>query len=102
MNEKAEMTKKHFIGWIFSSLMLATIVWLIVKAIHDVDSAIVYVGVVLPNTVDYRFSDAFGYILVDWLLQSKQSRKWNIMHVSLWMAYYFTILLLSVRAAYNQ
>lgn len=41
MNEKVEMTKKQFIGWIFSSLMLATIIRLIVKAVLDVDDAIV-------------------------------------------------------------
>lgn len=44
MNEKVEMTRKQFIGWIFSSLILATIIRLIVKAIIDVDSAIVYVS----------------------------------------------------------
>ena len=44
MNEKVEMTKKQFVGWIFSSLMLATLIRLIVKAILDVDSAIVYVS----------------------------------------------------------
>jgi hypothetical protein len=44
MNENGEMTKKQFIGWIFSSLMLATVIRLIVKAIFDVDSAIVYVS----------------------------------------------------------
>lgn len=47
MNEKIKMTKKQFIGWIFSSLMLATIIQLIVKAILDVDSAIVYVSSII-------------------------------------------------------
>lgn len=44
MNEKVEMTKKQLISWIFGSLMLATSIRLIVKAILDVDSAIVYVS----------------------------------------------------------
>lgn len=35
MNEKVEMTKKQFIGWIFSSLMLATLIRLIVKAVLE-------------------------------------------------------------------
>lgn len=47
MNEKVEMTKKQFIGWIFSSLMLATIIQLIVKAVLDVDDAIVYVSSII-------------------------------------------------------
>ena len=42
MNEKVEVTKKQFISWIFSSLMLATIIRLIVKAILDIDGAIIY------------------------------------------------------------
>ena len=44
MSEKVEMTKKQFIGWIFSSLMLATLIRLIVKAVLDIDGAIVYVS----------------------------------------------------------
>lgn len=45
MNEKVEMTKKQFIGWIFGSLMLATLTRLITKAFieFDVDGAIIYV-----------------------------------------------------------
>lgn len=45
MNEKVEMTKKQFIGWIFGSLMLATLIRLITKAFieFDVDGAIIYV-----------------------------------------------------------
>ena len=42
MNEKVEMTKKQFVGWIFSSLMLATLIRLIVKAVLDIYGAIVY------------------------------------------------------------
>lgn len=42
MNEKVEMTKKQFVGWIFSSLMLATLIRLIVKVVLDIDDAIVY------------------------------------------------------------
>lgn len=44
MNEKVEMTKKQFIGWIFGSLMLAMLIRLIVKAVLDIDGAIVYVS----------------------------------------------------------
>lgn len=45
MNEKVEMTKKQFIDWIFSSLMLGIVIQLIVKAFieFDVDGAIIYV-----------------------------------------------------------
>lgn len=42
VNEKVEMTKKQFIGWIFGSLMLATVIRLFVK-----------VGLESMTTVDF-------------------------------------------------
>ena len=44
MNEKVEMTKKQFVGWIFGSLMLATLIRLITKAFikFDVNGVIIY------------------------------------------------------------
>ena len=61
MNEKVEMTKKQFIGWIFSPLMLATIIRLIVKAILDVDSAIVYVSGIIKYGGLIGSAMALGY-----------------------------------------
>lgn len=61
MNEKVEMTKKQFIGWIFSSLMLATVIRLIVKAILDVDSAIVYVSGIIKYGGLIGSAMALGY-----------------------------------------
>lgn len=61
MNEKVEMTKKQFIGWIFSSLMLATLIRLIVKAIHDVDSAIEYVSGIIKYGGLVGSAMALGY-----------------------------------------
>ena len=61
MNENVEMTKKQFIGWIFSSLMLATVIRLIVKAILDVDSAIVYVSGIIKYGGLIGSAMALGY-----------------------------------------
>ena len=61
MNENVEMTKKQFIGWIFSSLMLATLIRLIVKAILDVDSAIVYVSGIIKYGGLVGSAIALGY-----------------------------------------
>lgn len=61
MNEKVEMTKKQFIGWIFSSLMLATLIRLIVKAVLDIDDAIVYVSGVIKYGGLVGSAMALGY-----------------------------------------
>lgn len=61
MNEKVEMTKKQFISWIFGSLMLATLIRLIVKAILDVDSAIVYVSGIIKYGGLIGSAMALGY-----------------------------------------
>lgn len=43
MNEKVEMTKKQFIGWIFGSLMLATLIRLGMKAILELEGVATFV-----------------------------------------------------------
>lgn len=61
MNEKVEMTRKQFIGWIFSSLMLATVIRLIVKAMLDIDSAIAYVSGIIKYGGLVGSAMALGY-----------------------------------------
>ena len=61
MNEKVKMTKKQFIGWIFSSLMLATLIRLIVKAVLDIDGAIVYVSGIIKYGGLVGSAIALGY-----------------------------------------
>lgn len=61
MDEKVKMTKKQFIGWIFSSLMLATLIRLIVKAVLDIDGAIVYVSGVVKYGGLIGSAMALGY-----------------------------------------
>lgn len=61
MNEKIEMTKKQFIGWIFSSLMLATVIRLIMKAILNVDGAIVDVTNIIKYGGLFGSAMSLGY-----------------------------------------
>lgn len=103
MNEKVEMTKKQFIGWIFSSLMLATIIRLIVKAILDVDSAIVYVSGIIKYGGLVGSAMALGYGLsgLRLALQSETEEEVKY-HVRQFVnGGLLTILLVLVCLAYN-
>lgn len=103
MNEKVEMTKKQFIGWIFCSLMLATIIRLIVKAILDVDSAIVYVSGIIKYGGLVGSAISMGYALngLRLALQSKTESGVKC-HVRQFVnGVLLAILLVLVSVAYN-
>lgn len=103
MNEKVEMTKKQFISWIFCSLMLATIIRLIVKAILDVDSAIVYVSGIIKYGGLVGSAMALGYGLsgLRLALQSKTESELKYHARQFVNGILLTILLILVCAAYN-
>jgi hypothetical protein len=103
MNENVEMTKKQFIGWIFSSLMLATLIRLIVKAILDVDSAIVYVSGIIKYGGLVGSAIALGYGLsgLGLALQSETEEEVKY-HVRQFVnGVLLAILLVLVSVAYN-
>ena len=103
MNEKVEMTKKQFIGWIFSSLMLATIIRLIMKAILDVDSAIVYVSGIIKygGLIGSVMSLGYGLSGLRLALQSETEEevKYHVRHFV--NGVLLAILLVLVSVAYN-
>lgn len=103
MNEKIEMTKKQFIGWIFGSLMLATIIRLIVKAILDVDSAIVYVSGIIKYGGLVGSAMALGYGLsgLRLALQSKTESEVKYHARQFVNGVLLAILLVLVSVAYN-
>lgn len=103
MNEKVEMTKKQFIGWIFCSLMLATIIRLIVKAILDVDSAIVYVSGIIKYGGLVGSAMALGYGLsgLRLALQSKTESEVKYHARQFVNGVLLAILLVLVSVAYN-
>lgn len=103
MNEKIEMTKKQFIGWIFSSLMLATIIRVIVKAILDVDSAIVYVSGIIKYGGLLGSAIALGYGLsgLRLALQSKTESEVKYHARQFVNGVLLAILLILVCVAYN-
>lgn len=103
MNEKVEMTKKQFIGWIFGSLMLATIIRLIVKAILDVDSAIVYVSGIIKYGGLVGSAMALGYGLsgLRLALQSKTESEVKYYARQFVNGVLLSILLVLVSVAYN-
>ena len=103
MNEKIKMTKKQFISWIFCSLMLATIIRLIVKAIIDVDSAIVYVSGIIKYGGLVGSAISMGYALngLRLALQSKTESEIK-QHVRTFVnGVLLAILLVLVSVAYN-
>lgn len=103
MNEKVEMTKKQFIGWIFSSLMLATLIRLIVKAVLDIDGAIVYVSGIIKYGGLIGSAMALGYGLsgLRLALQSETEEEVKY-HVRQFVnGVLLTILLVLVCLAYN-
>ena len=104
MNENGELTKKQFIGWIFSSLMLATVIRLIVKAILDVDSAIVYVSGIIKYGGLIGLAMALGYGLggLRLALQSETEEEEVKYHVRQFVnGVLLAILLVLVSVAYN-
>lgn len=103
MNEKIEMTKKQFIGWIFSSLMLVTIIRLIVKAILDVDSAIVYVSGIIKYGGLVGSAMALGYGLSGLRLALQSETEVEVKcHVRQFVnGVLLSILLVLVSVAYN-
>ena len=103
MNEKVEMTKKQFIGWIFYSLMLATIIRLIVKAILDVDSAIVHVSGIIKYGGLVGSAIALGYGLsgLRLALQSKTESEVKYHARQFVNGVLLAILLVLVSVAYN-
>lgn len=103
MNEKVEMTKKQFISWIFCSLMLATIIRLIVKAIHDVDSAIVYVSSIIKYGGLIGSAMALGYGLggLRLALQSETEEEVKYHARQIVNGVLLAILLVLVSVAYN-
>lgn len=103
MNEKIEMTKKQFIGWIFSSLMLATIFRLIMKAILDVDSAIVYVIGIIKYGGVVGSAMALGYGLsgLRLALQSETDEEVKYHARQFVNGVLLAILLILVCVAYN-
>ena len=103
MNEKIEMTKKQFIGWIFSSLMLATIIRLIVKAILDIDGAIVYVSGIIKygGLIGSAMSLGYGLSGLRLALQSETEEEVKH-HVRQFVnGVLLAILLILVGVAYN-
>lgn len=104
MNEKIEMTKKQFIGWIFSSLMLATIIRLIVKAILDIDGAIVYVSGIIKygGLIGSAMSLGYGLSGLRLALQSETEEEEVKHHVRQFVnGVLLAILLILVGVAYN-
>lgn len=104
MNEKVEMTKKQFIGWIFCSLMLATIIRLIVKAVLDVDDAIVYVSSIIKYGGLIGSAMALGYGLggLRLALQSETEEEEVKYHArQIVNGVLLAILLVLVSVAYN-
>lgn len=103
MNEKVEMTKKQFISWIFCSLMLATIIRLIVKAILDVDSDIVYVSGIIKYGGLVGSATALGYGLsgLRLALQSKTESEVKYHARQFVNGVLLAILLVLVSVAYN-
>lgn len=103
MNEKVEMTKKQFVGWIFSSLMLATIIRLIVKAVLDVDDAIVYVSSIIKYGGLIGSAMALGYGLggLRLALQSKTESEVKYHARQFVNGVLLAILLVLVSVAYN-
>lgn len=103
MNGKVEMTRKQFIGWIFGSLMLATVIRLIVKAILDVDSAIVYVSSIIKygGLVGSAIALGCGLSGLRLALQSKTESEVKY-HVRQFVnGVLLAILLVLVSVAYN-
>lgn len=103
MNEKVEMTKKQFVGWIFSSLMLATLIRLIVKAVLDIDGAIVYAINIIKYGGLIGSAMALGYGLsgLRLALQSETEEEVKY-HVRQFVnGVLLTILLVLVCLAYN-
>lgn len=103
MNEKVEMTKKQFIGWIFSSLMLATIIRLIVKAILDIDDAIMYVMNIIQYGGLVGSAISMGYALngLRLALQSKTESEVKYHARQFVNGVLLAILLVLVSVAYN-
>lgn len=103
MNENGEMTKKQFIGWIFGSLTLATLIRLIVKAILDVDSAIVYVSGIIKYGGLVGSAMALGYCLsgLRLALQSKTESEVKYHAHQFVNGVLLAILLVLVSVAYN-
>lgn len=103
MNEKVKMTKKQFISWIFCSLMLATIIRLIVKAILDVDSAIVYVSSIIKygGLVGSAISLGYGLSGLRLALQSKTESEVKYHARQFVNGVLLAILLVLVSVAYN-
>lgn len=103
MNEKVKMTKKQFISWIFCSLMLATIIRLIVKAILDVDSAIVYVSSIIKygGLAGSAISLGYGLSGLRLALQSKTESEVKYHARQFVNGVLLAILLVLVSVAYN-
>lgn len=103
MNEKVKMTKKQFIGWIFSSLMLATLIRLIVKAVLDIDGAIVYVSGIIKYGGLVGSAIALGYGLsgLRLALQSKTESEVKYHARQFVNGVLLAILLVLVSVAYN-
>lgn len=103
MNEKVEMTKNQFISWIFCSLMLATIIRLIVKAILNVDSAIVYVSGIIKYGGLVGSAISMGYALngLRLALQSKTESEVKYHARQFVNGVLLAILLVLVSVAYN-
>lgn len=103
MNEKVEMTTKQFIGWIFSSLMLATIIRLIVKAILDIDDAIMYVLNIIQYGGLVGSAISMGYALngLRLALQSKTESEVKYHARQIVNGVLLAILLVLVCVAYN-
>lgn len=103
MNEKVKMTKKQFIGWIFSSLMLATLIRLIVKTVLDIDGAIVYVSGIIKYGGLVGSVIALGYGLsgLRLALQSKTESEVKYHARQFVNGVLLAILLVLVSVAYN-
>lgn len=102
MDEKVEMTKKQFIGWIFSSLMLATLIRLIVKAVLDIDGAIVYASSIIKYGGLVGSAMALGYGLSGLRLALQSETEEVKYHVRQFVnGVLLAILLVLVSVAYN-
>ena len=103
MDEKVEMTKKQFIGWIFSSLMLATLIRLIVKAVLDIDGAIVYASSIIKYGGLVGSAMALGYGLIGLRLTLQSDTEAEVKHhVRQFVnGVLLAILLVLVSVAYN-